>query len=120
MKKYELYMYLGFPSGSAVKKSVCCAGGAGGVGSVSRWGGSPGVGMATHYGILAWGTPWTEEPGRLQSMASQRVVHDGSNLAHAHAHMHTCIYLVMQRIKCEFKVLINIEFLDHMTLWIKY
>ena len=26
---------------------------------------------ATHSGILAWKTPWTEEPGRLQSMGSQ-------------------------------------------------
>ena len=32
--------------------------------------------MATHSGILAWKTPWTEEPGRLQSMGSQRVRHD--------------------------------------------
>ena len=30
-------------------------------------------GMATHSGILAWRTPWTEEPGRLQPMGSQRV-----------------------------------------------
>ena len=29
--------------------------------------------MATHSSILAWGIPWTEEPGRLQSMVSQRV-----------------------------------------------
>ena len=29
--------------------------------------------MATHSSILAWKTPWTEEPGRLQSMGSQRV-----------------------------------------------
>ena len=27
--------------------------------------------MATHSNILAWRTPWTEEPGRLQSMGSQ-------------------------------------------------
>ena len=33
-------------------------------------------GMATHSSILAWKTPWTEEPGRLQSMGSQRVRHD--------------------------------------------
>ena len=30
-------------------------------------------GMATHSSILAWDIPWTEEPGRLQSMGSQRV-----------------------------------------------
>ena len=32
--------------------------------------------MATHSSILAWKIPWTEEPGRLQSMESQRVRHD--------------------------------------------
>ena len=33
-------------------------------------------GIATHYSILAWRMPWTEEPGGLQSMGSQRVGHD--------------------------------------------
>ena len=32
--------------------------------------------MATHCSILAWRIPWTEEPGGLQSMWSQRVGHD--------------------------------------------
>ena len=32
--------------------------------------------MATHSNTLAWKIPWTEEPGRLQSMGSQRVGHD--------------------------------------------
>ena len=32
--------------------------------------------MATHSSILAWRIPWTEEPGRLQFMGSQRVGHD--------------------------------------------
>ena len=32
--------------------------------------------MATHSSPLAWKIPWTEEPGRLQSMGSQRVGHD--------------------------------------------
>ena len=32
--------------------------------------------MATHSTILAWKIPWTEDPGRLQSMGSQRVGHD--------------------------------------------
>ena len=31
---------------------------------------------ATHSSILAWRIPWTEEPGRLQSIESQRVRHD--------------------------------------------
>ena len=32
--------------------------------------------MATHSSILVWRIPWTEEPGGLQSMGSQRVGHD--------------------------------------------
>ena len=32
--------------------------------------------MVTHSGTLAWKIPWTEGPGRLQSMGSQRVGHD--------------------------------------------
>ena len=41
---------------------------------------------ATHPSILAWRIPWREEPGRLQSMASQRVAHDRNNSACTHAH----------------------------------
>ena len=33
-------------------------------------------GMATHSSILAWRMSWTKEPGRLQTMGSQRVRHD--------------------------------------------
>ena len=33
-------------------------------------------GMETHSSTLAWRIPWTEEPGRLQSIGSQRVEHD--------------------------------------------
>ena len=32
--------------------------------------------MATHSRVLAWEIPWTEKPGWLQSMGSQRVGHD--------------------------------------------
>ena len=32
--------------------------------------------MATHSSFFAWDVPWTEEPGRLQSMGLQRVGHD--------------------------------------------
>ena len=35
--------------------------------------------MASHSSILAWRTPWTEEPGELQSMVSQRVGHNLSD-----------------------------------------
>ena len=33
-------------------------------------------GMATHSSILAWRIPWTEEPGELQSIGSQRIRHN--------------------------------------------
>ena len=38
--------------------------------------------MATHSSILAWRIPWTEEPGRLQSMGSQRVGHNWATSLH--------------------------------------
>ena len=44
--------------------------------------------MAPHSSTLAWRIPWTEEPGRLQSMGSQRVGHDWSNLAAAYILVH--------------------------------
>ena len=43
--------------------------------------------MATHSSILAWKIPWTEDPGRLQSMGSQRVGHDwATSLTHFSLH----------------------------------
>ena len=44
-------------------------------------------GMATHFSILAWRIPWTEEPGGLWSIGSQRVGHDWSDLARICTHM---------------------------------
>ena len=42
-------------------------------------------GMATYSSILAWKIAWTEEPGGVQSMGSQRVGHDWSDQASMHA-----------------------------------
>ena len=42
-------------------------------------------GTATYSSVLAWGIPWTEEPGRLQSIGSQRVRHYRSDWACTHA-----------------------------------
>ena len=39
-------------------------------------------GVATHSRILAWRIPWTEEPGGLQSVESQRVRHDRATNTH--------------------------------------
>ena len=44
--------------------------------------------MATHSSILSWEISWTEEPGGLQSMESQRVGHDW---VHKHTRTQMCI-----------------------------
>ena len=68
--------YWDFPSVSVVKNSPAMQE------SQETWVQSLGwedpleVGMATHCSILAWRIPWTEEPGGLQSIVSQRVGHD--------------------------------------------
>ena len=50
--------------------------------------------MATHSCILAWKIQWTEEPGGLQSMGSQRVGHDRATI-HTHTHRgHMCPALI--------------------------
>ena len=64
---------MGFPGGSAGKESACNLGDADHVGTIPGLGRFPGEGMASHSGILAWRTPWTEEPDGLQSTSSQRV-----------------------------------------------
>ena len=46
-------------------------------------------GMATHSSILAWRIPWSEKPGRLQSMGSQRVGHNWVTLSLSLTHTHT-------------------------------
>ena len=46
-------------------------------------------GVAPHSSILAWRIPWTEEPGGLQSMGSQRVGHDWSDFACTHGGAHS-------------------------------
>ena len=64
---------MSFPGGSIDKESACNARDPG---SIPGSGRSPAEGMATHFSILDWEIPWTEEPGGPQSMESQRVGHD--------------------------------------------
>ena len=45
--------------------------------------------VATHSSTFAWRIPWTEEPGRLQFMGSQRVGHDWTTHTHTHTYTHT-------------------------------
>jgi len=76
-------MFLGFPDGAVVKNPPAMQ--EMGVQSLDR--DDPlEEKMATHSSVLFWRIPWTEEPGGLQSMGSQRVGHDR---AHAHTHTHT-------------------------------
>ena len=53
-------------------------------------------GMAAHSSILAWKTPWTEEPGGMQSMGPQRVRHDWSDLA-CFMFQYSVILILLQR-----------------------
>ena len=68
------YKWNGFPGGSDNKESACKSGD---LGLIPGWGRSPGEGKATQSSILlAWRILWTEEPGGLQSMGSERVKHN--------------------------------------------
>ena len=60
---------LGLPGGSVIKSWLANSGD---VGSIPGLGRSLQEEMATHYSVLDWKIPWTEEPGGLQSMGSQK------------------------------------------------
>ena len=75
---------MGFPGGSVVKK-LCAK--AGDVSSIPGLGRSPEKGMATHSSILAWRTPWTEEPGGLCFMGHTRVGHDSATKQQQPSHI---------------------------------
>ena len=62
-----------FPGASEGKESACNAGG---LGSVPGSGRPLEEGMATHSSVLVGRTPWTEEPGGLQTAGLQRAGHD--------------------------------------------
>ena len=69
-------MHEGIPGGSDGKESAHVAGDPGSIIQSLGQEDPLETGIATHYSILAWRIPWTEEPGRLQSMGLQRVRHD--------------------------------------------
>ena len=66
---------VGFPGGSDAKESACVAGDPSLIPGLGRFTGE-GNGNPPLESILAWRIPWTEEPGRLRSMGSQRVGHN--------------------------------------------
>ena len=76
--KIVVYERQGFPGGASHKEFTCKRHKRRGFHALEE-------GMATHSVILTWRSPWTEEPGGwLQSIGSQRIGHDWSNLAHTH------------------------------------
>ena len=68
-----MYVCICFPGSSNGKESTCHTGDPG---SIPGWEDPLKKGMATHSSILAWTIPWTEGPGGLQFIVSQRVRHD--------------------------------------------
>ena len=52
--------------------------------------------MATHSSILTWRIPWTEEPGGLQFIRSQKVEHDWNNLACVHTELEPQYTLIVK------------------------
>ena len=79
-----------FPGGSDSKESACIAGDPC---SIPELGGCPREWRGAHSSLLAWRIPWTEEPGGLQSMRSQRVSHDWVTITHTHTHTHEIYWL---------------------------
>ena len=75
MIRLNIWILASFPGGASGKESTCqktqgtCAQSLGQEDSLEKE-------MAIHTSILAWRIPWTEEPGRLYSMGSQKVGHD--------------------------------------------
>ena len=67
------HLIVDFPGGSDGKASACNTGDPGSIPGLGR---SPGEEKATHSSIPTWRSPGAEEPGRLQSMGSQRVGYD--------------------------------------------
>ena len=68
---------IGFPCSSVSKESACSAGDQGWITGLED---PLEKEMATHSSILAWKISWTEEPGGLQSIGSQRVGHNWRSL----------------------------------------
>ena len=77
--------------------------------------------MATHSSILAWGIPWTEDPGGVQSMGSKRVRYDWSALAHAHRVLETGPFtdlpiMSINRSKCSYQLLFLVIMPPHLQV----
>ena len=78
--------------------------------------------MATHFSILAWTTPWMVEPGRLQSIGSQRVRHDrATSLTHSLidyvAYLIIFVYFLLTKACITMDFLISASFVATHRVW---
>ena len=71
-----LVLYAGFPGGAVVENLPASAGNARDTGSIPGQEDPLEEETAAHSSILAWRIPWTEEPGELWSIGSQRIRRD--------------------------------------------
>ena len=71
-----MYTPRGFPGGAVVKNPPANAEGTGGGGPIPGWENPLKEEMTTHFSILAWRIPWTEEPSGVQFIELQRVGND--------------------------------------------
>ena len=76
LNQVGLYWNMGFPGGASGKEAATNAGDIRDAGLIPGREDPQMKEMATHHSILGWRIAWTEEPGRVQSMGSQRVGHD--------------------------------------------
>ena len=99
-KKSRSTVEQGFPGGSVVKNLSAVQ---------ETWVQSLGredpleKGTATYSSILAWKIPWTEQPGELQSMGSQRMRHDWANKQHNRAWFRWHTLEIRFPSRCEFR-----------------
>ena len=75
--------------------------------------------MVTHSSILAWRIPWTEEPGRLQSMGSQRVRHDWATSLHFTSSLCADIFISLTEIQWKKFIIWYLQSIGKWSSWKK-
>ena len=93
------------------------------IGSIPGWEDPLEKEMATHSSILAWRIPWTEQPGRLQFMETQRVRHNWACThmgvgEHARTHTHTHKHKVREKQKLHNDLSNLISYFGCYMIWI--
>ena len=105
-------VYMGFPGGSVVMKPPASTRY---VGSIPGWGRSLEVGNGNTLEYSCWEIPWTEEPGGLQSLELQRVIHNWVT-----EHVPICVYINVCMYQCAFFLSIHKHvsyIISHFFLW---